>query len=303
MLRHTISSKILTVVMTFIGSIIFAIGLNGFIIPHNLLSGGVSGIAVMLYYLTGWSPGTVNLIFNLPMLFAAYKWLGRWAVFTTILGTVVCSGMIDIFSFLTKTHLTDTPLVGSIVGGILIGVGSGLIYRTGGNTGGIDPIALIVRKYWGLQMGSVIFIINSFIITASAFLFNIEIAVITLISIYITATVTNKVVVGFNQQKAIYIMSDYSELITEQVIDTIGRGATLLYGKGAYTKQDKKVALIVVSLMQVTRVKNLVHEIDPTAFLLITDASEVIGLGFTQKMPPPPQGRRHEDSDPSLSQK
>lgn len=284
--KYITMPRIICLLVTTIGSALYGIGIDAFIIPHNLLAGGLSGVAIMLYYLTGFAPGTINLILNIPILFAAYRWLGGWAVVTAVYGTVAVSFFIDAFSFMSTMGLSQTPLVGSITGGILIGVSSGMIYRTDGTTGGIDPIAQIVRKYWGLQMGSVIFAINFIIILISAFLFTIEAAVITLISIYIAAVVTNKVMVGLQQRKAAFIISEHAYEISEQIIHTIGRGATLLDAEGAYTHERKKVIFAVINLMQVTKLKEVVHTLDPKAFLLITDASEVIGLGFTFKTPP-----------------
>lgn len=272
-------------ITTVIGSIIFAIGIDAFLIPHKLLAGGMSGIAIMVYFLTGWAPGTVNMVLNIPILFAAWRWLGGLSVVATIMGTVFTSFALDYFTFLSTYNLTQNPLVGAMIGGVLVGLGCGVIYRAGGNTGGIDPIAQIIRKYKGLQLGNIIFAINLAIVAALAILFNIEIAAITIFSIYISATIVNKIIVGFDQQKAIFVISEHSEELSEQVIHTIGRGATLLQARGAYTKKSKEVLLIVANLMQVTKVKTLIHDYDPNAFMLITDASEVIGLGFTTKLP------------------
>ena len=145
------------IVMTTIGSLIFAIGLDAFIVPHKLVSGSLSGVALMLYYLTGIQVGTLNLLLNLPILWAAYRWLGRLHLMITIFGTAVISLLINVFEFMADYHMTQDPLIGSLLGGILCGLGLGIVYRSGGNTGGLDPIAMIIRKYYGLQMGSIIF--------------------------------------------------------------------------------------------------------------------------------------------------
>ncbi len=279
-------SRITCVLATTLGSIIYAIGLDGFLIPHNLLSGGLAGVSVMVYYLTGFEVGTVNFLLNIPILFAAYRWLGGWSVFAAIYGTAAISVFMNVFTFMASMGLSETPLVGSIMGGILVGLGSGITYRTGGTTGGVDPIALIIRKFWGLQIGGVIFAMNFVIIAVSAFIFSIESAVITLISIYITAVVTNKVMVGMQQRKAAFIISPKSIEISKAIINDVGRGATLLHGEGAYTNDSKKIVFAVINLMQVTKLKQVVESIDPKAFVLIADASEVLGQGFTFKNTP-----------------
>lgn len=286
MMKPRSTQLIKLIIATAIGSVLFAVGLDGFLIPHKLMSGGLSGIAVMVYFVTGFLPGTVNLVLNIPVLYAAYRWLGGMSVIATILGTLGTSFAIDFFKFLQFYNLTDDPLIGAIVGGVLVGIGSGIIYRADGNTGGIDPIAQIIRKYKGLQLGNVIFAINFAIVGVSAFIFNIQIAAITLMSIYITTTIVNKIIVGFNHKKAIFVISNHAEAISQEVIKSTGRGGTLLQARGAYTKNSKEVLLIVATLMQITKLKDIILDYDPTSFILITDASEVVGLGFTTKMPP-----------------
>ncbi|MBS4913393.1 MAG: YitT family protein [Veillonella sp.] len=274
-------------IMTTIGSIIFAIGIDAFIVPHKLVSGSLSGVALMLYYMTGIQVGTLNLILNIPILYAAYRWLGRWHVGITIFGTIVISICINMLTFMEDYALTSEPLVGSLIGGILCGLGLGVVYRSGGNTGGLDPIALIIRKYYGLQMGSIIFGINVIILIAAAIVVSVEAAAITLVSIYVMGMVTNKVVVGFNQRKAAFIISSNPHQICELIINNMGRGATLLDGEGAYTHQHRQVVMVVVGLMQVAKLKDYVQRVDPGAFMIITDAAEVIGQGFTMPIVKP----------------
>jgi len=272
--------------MTTIGSIIFAIGIDAFIVPHKLVSGSLSGVALMLYYLTGIQVGTLNLLLNIPILYAAYRWLGRWHVGITIFGTIVISLCINALTFMESYHLTTDPIIGSLLGGIFCGLGLGVVYRAGGNTGGLDPIALIIRKYYGLQMGSIIFGINVLILFAAAIVVSVESAAVTLISIYAMGMVTNKVVVGFNQRKAAFIISCKPNEICELIINNMGRGATILHGEGAYTHQQRQVVMVVVGLMQVAKLKDNVEKEDPNAFMIITDAAEVIGQGFTMPVAP-----------------
>ncbi|SUP43583.1 MULTISPECIES: YitT family protein [Veillonella] len=275
------SSTLYVMAMVTLGTFLFAIGINAFVVPHKLVSGGISGVALMLYYLTGIQVGTLNLLLNIPVLYAAYRWLGRWHVMITIFGTVVSSLFINMLRFLADYDLTHDPLVGAILGGLFCGIGVGTVYRSGGNAGGLDPIALIIRKYYGLQIGSIVLAINMVILTIAAFVVNIEAAAVTLVSLYISAMLTNRVIVGFDQRKAVFIISYKPYKICDLIINQIGRGATILNGEGAYTHQHKQVILVVVSLMQVAKLKKAVEEEDPTAFLMVTDVAEVIGGGFT----------------------
>lgn len=278
-------SKVRCLTHVTIGSFFFALGIDAFVIPHNLVGGGISGIALMLFYITGLSVGTLNLLLNLPIIYASYRWLGSWNTVVTILGTAICSFAINALSFMSTYGWTHNPIVGAILGGIFCGLGLGIVYRGGGNTGGLDPIAMIIRRRWGLQMGSIVFGINCVILIAAAIVVNVESSAITLISLYISAVVTNKVVIGFNQRKAVFIISYHTDKICDLIINQLARGATILHGEGAYTHQDKQVILAVVGLMQVGKLKAAIEEVDPGAFLLIMDAAEVIGLGFTRAMP------------------
>lgn len=173
-----------------------------------------------------------------------------------------------------------------MLGGIFCGLGLGIVYRAGGNTGGLDPIALIIRKYYGLQMGSIIFGINVLILFAAAIVVSVESAAVTLISIYAMGMVTNKVVVGFSQRKAAFIISCKPNEICELIIHNMGRGATILHGEGAYTHQSRQIVMVVVGLMQIAKLKDYVEKEDPNAFMIITDAAEVIGQGFTMPVTP-----------------
>lgn len=275
-------AKVLLAVVA--GCFFFALGADAFLVPHKLISGGISGISLMIYYLTGYPLGTVNMILNIPIMWATWKWLGRWHVIVTVFGTTVVSFFLNNLTFLTTAELTHDPIVGAMLGGIFSGLGLGIMYRQGGNSGGLDPIALIIRNKYGLQMGSVLLAINAVVLVFGAFIINVESAAITLISIYLSAMVTNKIVTGFNQRKAVFIISYKPEKVCDLIIDKVGRGATLLNGQGAYTKQPKQVILVVVGLLQVAKLKSLIEEEDPTAFMLITDAAEVIGAGFTYKL-------------------
>ena len=278
-------STIRTLIYITIGATVFGTGVQGFIVPHQLLSGGISGLSLIIYYITQGvlSLGTINFLLNIPVLYAAWRWLGRWHLGVTLFGTLFMSVIINVLAPLSTLGLTHNPIIGGILGGLFSGLGLGIVYRGGGNTGGIDPIALIIRNRFGLQIGSILFGINMMILVAGAIVINIEAAATTLISTYLSAMVTNKVISGFNQRKAMFIISYKPVTICNLIIEKLGRGATILNGEGAYTHQPKQVIMVVVSLLQVARLKAAVEAEDPTAFMVITDAAEVIGTGFSAK--------------------
>ena len=278
-------STIKTLIYIIIGATVFGVGVQGFIVPHQLLSGGISGLSLIIYYITQGvlSLGAINFLLNIPVLYAAWRWLGRWHLGVTLFGTLYMSVIINVLAPLSTLELTHNPIIGGILGGLFSGLGLGIVYRGGGNTGGIDPIALIIRNRFGLQIGSILFGINMMILVAGAIVINIEAAATTLISTYLSAMVTNKVITGFNQRKAMFIISYKPVTICNLIIEKLGRGATILNGEGAYTHQPKQVIMVVVSLLQVARLKAAVEAEDPTAFMVITDAAEVIGTGFSSK--------------------
>ena len=278
-------STIKTLIYIIVGATVFGVGVQGFIVPHQLLSGGISGLSLIIYYITQGvlSLGAINFLLNIPVLYAAWRWLGRWHLGVTLFGTLFMSVIINVLAPLSTLELTHNPIIGGILGGLFSGLGLGIVYRGGGNTGGIDPIALIIRNRFGLQIGSILFAINMMILVAGAIVINIEAAATTLISTYLSAMVTNKVITGFNQRKAMFIISYKPVTICNLIIEKLGRGATILNGEGAYTHQPKQVIMVVVSLLQVARLKAAVEAEDPTAFMVITDAAEVIGTGFSAK--------------------
>ncbi len=270
--------------MVAVGSLIFAAGINAFVLPHKLVSTGISGVSLVIYYLTNIPVGTINLILNIPIFWATWKWLGQSQILMTLYGTVLTSWFINALDFLQYLHLIKESMLSSMLAGVTTGVGLGIVYRVGGNTGGLDPIALIVRKYYGLQIGSILFGINGVILFCAAFVVGMEPVSITLISLYVYTIITNKVVIGFNQRKVAFIITSKSEEVCDRIIHKMGRGATILDGIGAYTKQPKQVILVAVNLLQVNRLKEIVDVVDYNAFMLITDAAEVIGKGFTKPL-------------------
>ena len=196
------------------------------------------------------------------------------------------SWMVDLFNFLQYDMIIKDPLLSSMMAGITTGVGLGIVYRVGGNTGGLDPIALIVRKYYGLQMGSINSAINCAILLAAIGVVGLEAVAVTLISVYVYTIITNKVVIGFNQRKVAFIITYRTDDICECIIKKVGRGATIINGVGAYTRTPKQIVMVAVNLLQVNKLKEVIQEADPNVFILITDAQEVIGQGFTQPIIP-----------------
>ncbi|MGI6091499.1 MAG: YitT family protein [Veillonellaceae bacterium] len=264
-----------------LGCIISSCSINLLLVPNHFLSGGISGLAIIFYYLFKLPIGLQIFLMNVPLLVAAYRNLGKEYTTIAIYGTIWFSVAIDATRFLNNWKVLDDPLLAAIMGGVMSGIGSGLIFRVDGSSGGLDIIAAIVKKKYSLNVGFVSFAINCAIMLIAAGLFGLKLAVLTLISMFVSANVTDKVVEGFNRKKTIYIVSYNSEQIVKTILQEVGRGVTILRGEGAFTRQEKEVIFVVVSLTQIAKIKALVHEADPYAFMIMQDAAEVLGRGFT----------------------
>lgn len=263
------------------GCLIASTSINLFLVPHHLLSGGVSGLAIIFYFLFGFPIGLQIIAMNVPLVIIAYKLLGKEYAITTIYGTILFSVAVDLTQFLAKVNPLDDPLLACITGGIISGVGSGLVFRFNGSSGGLDIVAAVVRKYYSFNFGVVSFSINLVIMLIAATFFGLKLAILTLISMFVSANLTDKVVEGFNRKKTIFIVSYNTEKITEAILKEVGRGATLLHGEGAFSRQEKRIIFVVVSLTQIAKIKLLVQDVDPQAFMIVQDAAEVMGRGFT----------------------
>ena len=266
----------------FIGCLIASCSINLFVVPSHLLTGGVAGISLIVYYLAGLPVGIQTFVYNIPLLIASYKLLGKNYTIDVIIGTFIFSFCLDATRFLNEYAPLDDVMLSAIYGGVFNGIGYGIVFRMNGSTGGFDIVGAIVKKFYSMNMGSAIFAFNCIIVTAAGILFGIEPALFTLICMYVNSHVTDKVIAGFNRSKAVMIISDKSKEISEEIIGELGRGVTFLHGEGAYTEEQKEIIMVVVSLKQLAKLKILVHSNDKNAFMIIMSASEVMGRGFSR---------------------
>ncbi len=281
---HPIWHAAFMILVTMLGTFLYAVGINMFYVPQQFLSGGLTGIAMVLHYVSGFPIGVANFLFNIPILLLSLKFMGKLYTVVTILGTALCSVFIDLTSGLSIYNTIHSPLVSAIAGGVILGVGMGILYRYNSNTGGLDVIGAILKKYFGLEIGYVVFALNFLIVISSAWMFTMEPAICTLIAMYINATVSSRLVIGFAQRKAAFIVSDKPREIADAILRNIHHGATLLYGQGAFSGMDKRIIFAIVDLTQVTRLRHYVAAIDPHAFLFIMNTTDVVGRGFTSPL-------------------
>ena len=286
-----------------VGCLVAASSINLFVVPSNLLTGGVTGIAIIFYFLAGLPIGLQTLIYNVPLLVASYKLLGKKYTLDVVIGTVMFSFALDLTKFLNGMLPVDDLMLASIYGGIFNGIGYGIVFRMNGSTGGFDILGAIFKKYYSMEIGSVIFGFNCLIVAIAGGLFSVQGAMFTLICMYVTSQMTNKIIDGFNQRKAILIVSNRATDIADGIIADIGRGVTFLNGEGAYTGDPKKIVMVVVSMTQIAKIKIIVNTVDRNAFMLILSASEVMGRGFTRPNRHNVKFRTNQKIDPEIEQR
>jgi len=272
-----------TVIVILLGGLISGISFNAFIMPHKLLSGGISGIALITSYLVGINPGMIIFLLNIPIFILGYKFVDREFIILSLIGMVSFSVFIDVFSFLRELYLVDDIMLSCIYGGILNGIGMGIVFRNRASQGGIDIIAVIVKKYFSFNLGSTSLIINLIIIAIASLIYGLKPALYTLICIYVASQVVDKVQQGFDIRKQVIIISDKEEEVVKEILKRLHRGVTYLEGEGAFTGNKKRVIYCIVALNQLAKLKQIVREIDPNAFMAVSDTAEVLGRGFSQR--------------------
>ncbi len=263
-----------------VGVLFTTLGLDLFLIPNKIAAGGVSGIAIVVHYLAGAPVGMTMLVLNIPLFLMGIYRLGLKFGFRSLYGTISLSLLVDTLAPYMPV-LTKNPMLASVFGGVMVGLGLGLVFRFRGTTGGTDLAAAVLRTYTGANVGQMLFLVDAMVVLAAGFAFNSwELGMYALITIFITAWLIDLVQEGISYAKAFFIISDKSDVIAEAVLNRMDRGATALKGRGMYTGADKDVLLVVVNRSQVTVLKDLVHREDPGAFVVMADVHEVLGEGF-----------------------
>ena len=280
------SSKYRYVLMFFmiiLGGAIGGISFNVFLIPHKLLSGGVSGIALILKYIFDLNPGVLIFVFNIPIFLAGYKFVDREFIILSLIGMTAFSVSIDMFSLLRNVIYIDDTLLSCLYGGVLNGIGMGIVFRNRASQGGIDIIAVIVKKYFSMNLGSTSLIINFGIVAVASVFYGLKLAMYTLVSMYVASAVLDRVQQGFGRSKSVMIITDNEQQVADAILQTLDRGVTYLEGEGAYTKNKKRVIYCIVTLNQLSKLKQIVSEADSNAFMTVSDTSEVLGHGFATR--------------------
>lgn len=271
---------VIDILMIMLGSLLFALAVNLFVIPNDLGEGGVTGLTIIAYYLFGWSPSIVSFVMNAALLIVGYKFLNR----QTTIYTIIAVSFHSLFLHLTETWSisSDEIIVNTIFGGVFAGVGIGLIIRVGGTTAGSTILARITNKYLGWSISYGLLFFDLIVAFSSYFIIGAEALMITIVMLYVGTKVMEFVIEGVNPKKAVTIISKKPEDIAGQVTAYMNRGVTVLSGHGYYTKEQKEILYIVISKQEVVKLKKIVKEVDKDAFIAIHDVRDVFGEGFIE---------------------
>lgn len=263
-----------------IGALIYTVGLDLFLVPNSIIDGGVVGISLMAAELTGISFSIFVVLLNLPFLYIGLKANGKDFTISTLFSIV----WMAIFSSLAHNFepVTTNPFLGAIFGGIILGIGVGLIIRNGGCLDGSEIVAIIFDKRTTFSVGEIVMAMNLVILGAAGFVYTWDSAMYSLVAYFIAYKMIDITITGLEESKGVAIITDAanSEKIADALNAELNRGVTILYGEGGYLKQPKHMLYSVVTRLEITRLKNVVYEVDPTAFITIQDVHDVFGGRF-----------------------
>lgn len=265
------------------GAGVYALGVHCFTAPNNIAPGGVTGIATIISYVTGAKLGTLISVINIPLLIAGFILLNRKTMIKTLIGVASLSLMTDYVLKDIPVYIADNGggILASIFGGLLMGAGLGIVYAREGTTGGTDIINKIINRFRpDIKLGQISFLINAGVALSGYFVYkNLDVVLYAIVSVFVQAKVIDMLVYGGLEGKFLMIFSEKPQEIAERLLKQ-KRGVTLLKGEGAYSGEERQVVCIAVHKNEYVKVKRIVKETDPNAFVIITGASEVLGKGF-----------------------
>lgn len=268
--------RILSIIL---GTLLLSIATNGILLPNRLLSGGVNGVAMLLHFLFDFKVSLLVILINIPIFIFGILFLKKTYLAYSLFGMLMLSFWLEITNGLSIP--TNNILSILVVAGLLHGIGTGIIFRADGSTGGTDIIAKVINKYFSINMATVTLAINAFIILLSVYFFNLDIAVLTISTMFISSQVANFVVDGVNRKRTLYIITtaQHYEALSALMLKELHRGVTVIPAIGAYTSSTKYILFTTVSVREVAKAKQLVLNVDSKAFMTVTETSQVIGNG------------------------
>ena len=270
-------------VFILVGALVQAFALRLFLVPAELVSGGISGLAQLIHHYTVFPIGMMVLIGNIPLFILGWQHLGgsRFAI-RTVLSILAFSIFTDVLVlFLPSEGVTNDLVLNTIYGGLLLGIGLGIVYKGRGTSGGSDILGRILNRRLGISISQAYLVTDSLVVLGAGFVFGWTKALYSLVLIYVSGLAAEVALQGTNAIRAAMIVTTQTEAISEAIMRDLERGVTILSGTGAYTGEPRNVIYCAVSRMEINRLKTLVHDLDPKAFMVIGQAQEALGEGFT----------------------
>ncbi|UFJ62827.1 YitT family protein [Brevibacillus sedimenti] len=264
-----------------IGSGLVSVGLEIFLVPNRIIDGGIVGISIILSHLTGLTLGLFLFLLNLPFLIVGYKQIGKTFALSTLLGVSAMS--VGTTMLHDVRPLTEDPLLAAVFGGIILGIGVGLVIRYGGSLDGTEIVAILFNKKTPFSVGEIVMFFNVFILGSAGFVFGWDRAMYSLMAYYIAFKMIDLTIEGFEGSKSVWIISDNYKEIGDAIVARLGRGVTYLSGEGGYTGDDKKVVFCIITRLEEAKLKLIVEEVDPGAFLAVGNIHDVRGGQFKKR--------------------
>ncbi|MBT2725418.1 YitT family protein [Bacillus sp. ISL-75] len=280
--RRLTKRKILQrILLITLGATLMAVGLEIFLVPNNVIDGGITGISIMLSYVTGWKLGIFLFILNIPFFFIGYKQIGKTFALSTLYGIIILS--IGTTLLHPVPAFTQDILLATVFGGIVLGIGVGIVIRYGGSLDGTEILAILFNKKLPFSVGEIIMFFNLFILGCAGFVFTWDRAMYSLIAYFVAYKTIDITITGLDESKSVWIISDNAKQIGDAIMNRLGRGVTYINGEGAYSGDDKKVIFCVINRLEEAKLKEIVTENDDSAFLAVADIAEVRGGRFKKK--------------------
>lgn len=279
--KLSIGSIVKRLIFITIGAIIMAYGLEAILIPNQMIDGGATGVSMILNHVTPVNLSVYLVLLNLPFFFLGYKQIGKAFTFSMLYG-IVCLSVATHFMH-GIAPIVDEPLLAVIFGGLALGIGVGLTMRNGGVLDGTETLAILIERRTPFSVGEIIMVINVIIFSIAAFVFGLENALYSMLTYYIAFKTLDTVVKGFEDMQSMYIISDYTEEISQAISERLGRGSTFIHGEGTYSGKDRRIILCVFTRLEETKMRDIIREIDPNAFIISHEVSDVRGGRFKKK--------------------
>ena len=258
-----------------LGSVLVAVAINGILVPHQFVSGGFTGVALVIHYLFPSFPlALLYFLLNVPVFILGWTFVGRRFFFYSIVGMVIFSAAIAFIHVPLPVH---DNILSALLAGIITGIGAGIILRSSGSSGGTDILSVILVNRFSIRIGTTILAFNVIVLLAASLLFSLDAALYTLIYIFVFSQIINIVLTGLSQRKALFIISDKWREISQEVLDKVGRGVTFIQGKGGYSGQDEQILYTVITLRELHLIKEILRQVDTNAFVVVHNTLEVMG--------------------------